>query len=65
MGVHAASRAWVVKENKKHFAPEMAVLLVVDERTKQAACLSECGGGEGVTEKRREDDDIFNEFRRE
>ena len=65
MGVHVASRAWVVKENEKHFAPEMAVLLVVDERTKWAACLSECGGGEGVTEKRREDNDLFNKLRRQ
>jgi hypothetical protein len=65
VGVQVASRAWVVKENEKHFAPEMLVLLVVDERTKQAACLSECGRGTGVTEKRRDDNDLFNEFRRE
>jgi hypothetical protein len=65
VGVHVASGAWVVKENKKHFAPKMAVLLVVDERTKRAACLSECGRGAGVTEKRRDDNDLFNELRRE
>lgn len=62
---HLVSRAWVVKEDKEHFAPEMPVHLVIDEGAKGTTCLSKCGGGTDVAEKGRKDDDLFYEFRRE
>jgi hypothetical protein len=66
MRTHVASRARVVKEVEKHFAPEtLAPLLFVDETTEGARCLSERGRGAGIAEKSREDNDIFDEFRRE
>lgn len=65
VGAHFVSRAWVVKEDKKHFAPEMLVHLVIDESTKRATCLGKCGRRTDVAEKGRDDDDLFYEFRRE
>ncbi len=65
VGAHVVSRAWVVKEDKEHFAPEMSVHLMVDESTKDATCLSKCGRRTDVAEKGRGDDDFFYEFRRE
>jgi hypothetical protein len=64
-GTHVESRAWVVEEDEKHFVPEILVHLVVHEGSKGATCLSECGRGADVAEKCGEDDDLFNEFRRE
>jgi len=34
-----ASRAWVVKDDEKHFAPEMLVKLMVDDGAKGVTCL--------------------------
>jgi hypothetical protein len=65
VGADLVGRAWVVKVDKKHFAPEMRVHLVIDESTKGAACLSKCGRRTDVAEKGRDDDDLFYEFRRE
>jgi hypothetical protein len=64
-GAHFVSRAWVVKEDKKHFAPKMVVHLVIDKGTKGATCLSKCGRRTDVAEKGTDDDDLFYEFRRE
>jgi hypothetical protein len=65
VGAHFVSRAWVVKEDKEHCAPEMLVHLVIDESTKGVTCLSKCGRRTDVAEKGRGDDDLFYEFRRE
>ena len=65
MGADLVGRAWVVKEDKKHFAPEMLVHLVIDESTKGATCLSKCGRRTDVAEKGSEDDNLFYEFRGE
>jgi Fe-S oxidoreductase len=65
VGAHLVRRAWVVEEDKKHFAPEMLVHLVIDESTKVATCLSKCGRCTDVAEKGGDDDDLFYEFRRE
>lgn len=65
VGAHLVSRAWVVKEGKKHFTPEVPVHLVIDESTKVATCLSKCGWRTDVAEKGRDNDDFFYEFRRE
>jgi hypothetical protein len=56
------SRAWIVKEDEKHFAPKMLVPLVVDKSTKVTTCLSECGRGTGVAEKCTDYNDLFDEF---
>ena len=61
-GTHVESRARVVKENEKHFAPEMLVQLVIDKSTEGATCLCECGRGTGIAEKCRDDNDLFDEF---
>jgi len=63
VATHVERRAWVVKEDEKHFTPEMFVSLVVDETTKGAACLSECGRSTGVAKKCRDDNDLFDELR--
>jgi hypothetical protein len=65
VGTHFVSRAWVVEEDKKHFAPEMLVHLVIDESAKGATCLSKSGRRRYVAEKGRDDDDLFYEFGRE
>jgi hypothetical protein len=65
VGADLVGGAWVVKEDKKHFAPEMRVHLVIDESTKGATCLSKRGRRTDVAEKGRDDDDLFYEFRRE
>ena len=63
VGADLVGRAWVVKQDKKHFAPEMIVHLLIDESAKGATCLSKSGRRTDVAEKGRDDDDLFYQFR--
>ncbi len=65
VGAHLVGGAWVVKKDEKHFAPEMSMYLVVDEGTKGATRLSECGRCTDVAEKCGDDDNLLKEFRGE
>jgi hypothetical protein len=67
VGTHADGRVRVVKEDEEEFAPEVLVSpLVVDEGAKAATGARERGRDAGVVgEKRRVDDDLFEEFGRE
>ena len=62
VGTQIACRAWVVKDDEEHFAPEVLVQLVVDEDTKGATCLGKRCGYARVAKKCRDDDDLLNQF---
>jgi hypothetical protein len=62
VGTQIACRAWVVKDDEKHFAPEVLVRLVVDEDTKGATCPGKRCGYASVAKKCRDDDDLLDQF---
>jgi hypothetical protein len=58
-------RTWVIEDDEEHLAPEVSMQLVVDESAKGATCLRKRGSCTSVAEKRGDDDDLLDDFRRE